>query len=86
MGLLDSDIPFLPSGMRTRQYVCHVIIYNWKGDRNWLDVEIQPRHHHSDQYKRRCMLIKVSTKLLMATFAAICIDQTKNLGVICLKA
>ena len=28
MGLLDSDLPFLPSGMGTRQHVCHVIIYN----------------------------------------------------------
>ena len=27
----------------------HEIINNQKGDRNWLDVEMQPRHHHSDQ-------------------------------------
>ena len=28
MGLLDSDLPFLPSAMGTHQHVCHVIIYN----------------------------------------------------------
>lgn len=28
MGLLDWNLQFLPSGVGTRQHVCHVIIYN----------------------------------------------------------